>query len=73
MKFDRGHSVGLTTTRTRKMRNGQEEKSTSTIGDKELTKKDVVRTIRSLISMTNALEPLPENRMITMKLLFNGE
>lgn len=71
LKFDRGHSVGLTTTRTHKMRNGHEEKSTSTIGDKELTKKDVIRMIRSLISMTNALEPLPENRMITMKLLFN--
>lgn len=59
--------------------NGSSALSTSFTGVKTLdcspehVKVQAIQMIRSLVSITNNLDPLPSNRLITMKILFNGK
>lgn len=57
---------------------GSSSLSTSFTGVKSLNcspehvKVQAIQMIRSLVSITNNLDPLPSNRLITMKIMFNG-
>ncbi len=52
--------------------------STSFTGNQQMNssaenvKAQTIQLVRSLVSITNSLEPLPANRLITMKLVYNG-